>query len=167
MKKHKESNLQIRCVKHFRYEYPEFARLLYHPHNEGNAFNRLQQSIANKEGVVKGVADLILQVPSYFSTDGEADDVKPVIRHSLAIELKDGRKGRQSPEQITWQRLFEAAGGIYLVVRNYDDFVFAVDKWMLYVPLEIKQAVYETYTQIQAEDDRQAIALLKKITHGE
>ena len=164
MKKHKESDLQIRCVKHFRYEYPEFARLLYHPHNEGNAFNRLQQSIANKEGVVKGVADLILQVPSYFSLAG---DDKLIIKQSLAIELKDGRKGRQSSEQITWQRLFEAAGGIYLVVRNYDDFVFAVDKWMLYVPLKIKQAVQETYTQIQAEEDRQAIALLKKITHGE
>lgn len=55
--KHKESDLQIRCVKWFRYQYPEYARLLEHPHNEGNAFNRRQQSIANAEGVTKGVAD--------------------------------------------------------------------------------------------------------------
>ncbi len=48
---HRESDMQIRCVKWFRITYPEFAYLLFHPHNEGNAFNRRQQAIANAEGV--------------------------------------------------------------------------------------------------------------------
>ena len=84
MKKHKESDLQIRCVKWFRYQYPAYARLLEHPHNEGNGFNRRQQSIANAEGVTKGVADLILHIPAYITG--------PSLRHSdcyhsLALEL--------------------------------------------------------------------------------
>ncbi len=61
---HRESDLQIRCVKWFRITYPAFAFLLEHPHNEGNGFNRIQQAIANAEGVTKGVADLILHIPT-------------------------------------------------------------------------------------------------------
>ena len=147
--KHKESDLQIRCVKWFRYQYPEYARLLEHPHNEGNAFNRRQQSIANAEGVTKGVADLILHVPSYITW--------PSLRHSdsfhsLAIEMKTP-KGTQSPEQKTWQRLFEAAGGRYVIIRSYDDFVVEVTRYMLFVPLDIDKRIKQAYADILRKED--------------
>ena len=149
---HRESDLQIRCVKWFRVNYPEFAPLLEHPHNEGNAFTRHQQVIANAEGVTKGVADLLLHIPSqgFFS---------------LAIEMKT-EKGRQSPEQKTWQRYFEAAGGIYLIVRSFDEFVDVVTKYLDDVtPLtwDNIKAVYKTVdAERQAEAKRELEKLLKK-----
>ena len=48
MKKHKESDLQIQCVRWFRYQYQAFARLLEHPKNEGNG-NHSQGAIAKAE----------------------------------------------------------------------------------------------------------------------
>lgn len=160
--KHKESDLQIRCIKWFRYQYPAYARLMEHPHNEGNGFNRRQQAIANAEGVTKGVADLILHVPS-FSSSKTDKELTVNIYHSLAIEMKDVN-GKQSPEQKTWQRLFEAAGGLYLIIRDYDSFVEEVTRWMLSVPQYIDKAVKDTHAEIMAEEDRKAIELLKEIT---
>ena len=55
--KHKESKSQIQCVTWFRYEYPELARLLVHPINEGSghtAKDRIRQGIHKAEGAVAG-----------------------------------------------------------------------------------------------------------------
>ena len=145
--KHKESDLQIRCVKWFRYQYPAYARLLEHPHNEGNAFNRRQQSIANAEGVTKGVADLILHVPSF-----PGQETNWVFSYcSLAIEMKTPT-GKQSPEQKTWQRLFEAANGRYAIIRSYDDFVAEVTRYMLCVPQGIDKRIKQTHAELQREE---------------
>lgn len=38
----------------------------------------------------------------------------------VAAEIKTPT-GRQSPEQLQWQRLVESKGGIYVVVRSADD----------------------------------------------
>ena len=111
--RHKESDLQIRCVKWFRITYPAFARLLEHPKNEGDghsAQDRMRQAISKAEGVQAGVADLILHVPaSIHFWRGEIQE-EPTLYHSLAIEMKT-KTGRQSPEQKIFQRYFEAAGG--------------------------------------------------------
>lgn len=159
MKQHRESDLQIRCLKWFRYQYPAYARLLEHPHNEGNAFNRRQQTIANAEGVTKGVADLILHVPSFYKIDASSS---LVIYHSLAVEMKDAN-GRQSPDQKIWQRLFEAAGGVYLIVRDYDFFVQEITKWMLNVPMYIDKAVKQAHSDIEAEEHAEAVKQFKQL----
>ena len=164
MRKHKESDQQIRFVNWFRYHYPAFARLLEHPHNEGNAFNRHQQVIANKEGVTKGVADLLLHVPSLIGDLGNNSSL--IMFTSLAIEMKT-LKGTQSPEQKTWQRLFEAAGGKYIIGRDFDKLTAEVTTYMENVPACIFNAVTETHANIQAEGDREAVELLKKIVKGE
>ena len=163
MKSHRESDLQIRCLKWFRYQYPEFARLMEHPHNEGNGLNRIQQAIANAEGVTKGVADILLHLPAVYIV--KEDDGKVVLINffSLAIELKTPI-GKQSAEQKTWQRLFEAAGGKYVVIRDYDSFVEVVTEYMSNVPDSIKEAVREAYIAIRKEEDAKAVAKLKKIT---
>lgn len=146
---HKESDMQIRCVKYFRVTYPAFAYLLFHPHNEGNAFNRQQQITANREGVTKGVADLIMLLPS-------------MGYHSLAIELKYD-KGKQSKEQVLFQRYFEASGGKYVVVRSYDDFVEEIDNWMKHAEAAILHAVTATYRAIDKELMEEAKRELQKL----
>lgn len=106
---HKESELQIQCVRWFAYEYPYLRMLLYHPKNEGTANGRVRGAIAKAEGVVAGVADLILQVPT---TDGFS---------CLAIEMKTPT-GRQSQEQKLFERYITAGNGKYVIVRTFDDF---------------------------------------------
>jgi hypothetical protein len=146
---HKESDLQIRCVKWFRVTYPAFAFLLEHPHNEGNAFNRQQQIIANREGVTKGVADLLLHIPTqdYFS---------------LAIEMKT-EKGRQSPEQKIFQRYFEAAGGKYVVVRTFEGFCDFVTRYMDDITPVTWGAINAVYKAIDKEQQDEANKQLQKI----
>ena len=114
---HKESDLQIRFVKWFRVTYPDFAYLMFHPHNEGNAFTRQQQIIANREGVTKGVSDLVFLIPTQDY-------------HFLTIELKNGTKGSQSKEQKMFQRYVEAIGGKYFVARTFEGAVDFVTRYM-------------------------------------
>lgn len=137
---YKESELQIRCVKWFFYEYPYLRMLLYHPKNEGTANGRRQGAIAKAEGVVAGVADLMLQIAS----NGY---------HCLAIEMKT-KTGRQSPEQKLFQLYLENAGGKYVVCRTYDDFVSVVSEYVNGMdPIRVcdLKAIY--LGQKQAEED--------------
>jgi hypothetical protein len=163
MKSHRESDLQIRCLKWFRYQYPEFARLMQHPHNEGNGLNRRQQAIANAEGVTKGVADILLHLPAENMSQQIGCMVFSLNYFSLAIEMKTPI-GKQSADQKTWQRFFEAAGGKYIVIRDYDTFVEEVSDYMEHVPVELKERVIEAYRAIMAEEDKKVIEKLKKIT---
>ena len=39
------------------------------------------------------------------------------------IEIKYG-KDRQSDDQIRYQEMIEKAGGIYIIVKNFDDFFY-------------------------------------------
>jgi len=56
------------------------------------------------------------------STKG-ASDLSAIIRgRSVEIEIKVG-KDRQSPAQREYQRKVEAAGGVYIIARSFDDFV--------------------------------------------
>lgn len=99
--------MQIACVRWFRYQHPRLARLLFAVPN-GGARNAVTASILKAEGVVAGVADLLLLVPSGDS-------------HGLAIEMKTP-KGRQSDSQREWQNEVEAQGYTYAVARSFDDF---------------------------------------------
>lgn len=155
---HKESDLQIRLFKWFRYYYPAYARLMEHPHNEGNGLDRRQQSIANAEGVTKGVSDIILHVPSFIMNE----DSVIGIHYSLGIELKTPT-GTQSADQKTWQRLFEAAGNRYELIRDYDSGVALITKWMLNVPQHIDKAVKAEYAALKYEENRREVAKLKSL----
>lgn len=164
--KHKESDLQIRCIKWFRYQYPPFAMLMHHPKNEGHG-NRRQGAIAKAEGVTPGVADIILHVPSYLYYPGDGSTVSSVSTYtSLAIEMKTST-GRQSPEQRQWQRLFEASGGRYVIIRSYDEFVSEVTRYMISVPIRIADAIRAAHRQIEDEKDRQVVSQLKKFLKQE
>ena len=109
--RHNESNIQIACVRWFRCMHPKLARLLFAVPN-GGARNAVTGAILKAEGVVPGVADLLLLVPR----NGY---------HGLAIEMKT-RTGRQSDSQKEWQQEVEAQGYRYVVCRSEIEFRNAV-----------------------------------------
>ena len=118
MRAHNESNLQKSCVRWFRLQYPKLASLLFAVPN-GGARNAITGAILKAEGVTKGVADLLLLVPTKH-------------HHALCVEMKTP-KGRQSENQKHWQRAVEAQGYYYAIVRSLDEFVELV-RWYLNEP---------------------------------
>lgn len=113
--KHVESQIQRNCVKWFRLVYPKLSRLLFAVPNGGKRGIR-EAAIMKAEGVVAGVADLLLLVPK-----GE--------HHALGIEMKTS-KGKQNENQKLWQEDFEKAGGKYVVCRCFDEFRSAVETYL-------------------------------------
>lgn len=113
--KHLESKMQQNCVLWFRMQYPELAPLLFAVPNGGKR-TIIEAQILKREGVMSGVADLILLVPRH----GYA---------SLCIEMKT-KDGKQSSAQKEWQKKAETHGNKYLVVRSVDEFVFVVRAYL-------------------------------------
>ena len=114
--RHNESNIQIACVRWFRMQHPKLARLLFAVPN-GGARNAVTGAILKAEGVVPGVADLLLLVPRHGY-------------HGLAIEMKT-RTGRQSDSQREWQQEVEAQGYRYVVCHSFDDFRNEVEAYIV------------------------------------
>jgi len=56
-------------------------------------------------------------------------DIKAVIKgRSIEIEVKHGAD-KLRPEQIEYKARIEKAGGVYLVVKTFDDFIFQISKY--------------------------------------
>ena len=143
---HEESKLQQQCVAWFRAEYPQYAMLLTHPANEGNG-NRVSGAIHKAEGTVAGVPDLLFFLPSIFF---EGDASVATEYHGLGIEFKR-EKGRQSQEQNDFQKMFEAAGYRYILIRNKERFMFAINAWISHAHTLTKNRVFDTYMNIKRE----------------
>jgi len=105
--KSREATLQSSCVRWFRYQFPKLAMLLFHVPNGGSR-NVIEASNLKAQGVVPGVADLVLLVPAC----GYA---------SLCIEMK-AAKNNQTNQQRKFQQAAEAAGNKYIVCRSFDQF---------------------------------------------
>ena len=162
---HKESDLQIRFVKWVRVNYPEFAMLFEHPKNEGSgrsAQDRMRQAIAKAEGVQAGVADLIFHVPSAVNCIDGVPQEEPYIYHSLAFELKS-KTGRQSREQKLFQRYFEAAGGRYVVGRDFETLTAEFRKYVDGISGLIHDNIREVYEAVQRETAEAAREELNRI----
>ena len=114
--RHEESRLLQACVKWFRLQYPQHARLLFSVPN-GAVMSPVTARIMKAEGIVAGVSDLILLVPS-----GNY--------HALCIEMKT-ETGRQSKEQKEWQEAVEAQGYRYSLCRSCKDFLVAVKSYLM------------------------------------
>lgn len=102
-----EHTMQTNCVNWFRRTYPEYALLLFAVPNNA-ATNVIRGRMFKEEGLLKGVADLILLISNKNY-------------HSLCIENKT-LKGRQSPEQKAFQKAVESVGSKYIIIRSLDDF---------------------------------------------
>lgn len=104
----REHILQTACVNYFAYAYPHLRGLLFAVPNGGRR-DAVTGARLKAEGVVAGVADLILLYPAHGLS-------------ALCIEMKTER-GSQSPAQQRWQRLVTSLGNSrYVVCRSFDAF---------------------------------------------
>lgn len=110
-----EHNMQVSCVRWFRLQYSQYSLLLFAVPNGGRR-DRTTGAKLKAEGVVAGVADIILLVPS----NGY---------HGLLIELKTAT-GRQSESQRAFMAEAEKQGYLYVVVRSVDDFVNVIKTYL-------------------------------------
>ena len=113
--KHDESNSQIAFVRIFRALHPEMRSVLFAVPN-GGARNRKTGAILKAEGVVAGVADILLLV----ARGGF---------HGLAIEFKTA-DGRQSATQKEWQKEIEKQGYRYALVRSADEALDVAERYL-------------------------------------
>lgn len=111
-----EHRIQVACVRWFRLKYPHlFARLFAVPN--GGRRDGITGARLKEEGVLAGVADLILLVPN-------AD------YHALLIEMKTP-KGRQSESQRAWQRAVTGNDDyLYVVCRSLQEFIREVEEYL-------------------------------------
>ena len=79
-----------------------------------------------RQGAKLQVGEGTRQMPGKWTkgtgTKGSADISSTINGRSVKIEIKYG-KDRQSDDQIRYQEMIEKAGGIYIIVKNFDDFI--------------------------------------------
>lgn len=114
--KKSEAEIQEACIKWFRLQYPSLSVMLFAVPN-GELRDIITASKLKRQGVIRGVADLILLVPK----KGYA---------SLCIEMKTP-KGIQSEHQRTWQRAAEQYRNRYVVCRSLEEFMNEVNSYLL------------------------------------
>jgi len=114
--RHKESDLQIQCVKWFRYQYPQYRLNLFSVPNGGH--RRIETAIwMQREGQVSGVSDLILMVPN--------------MNHSaFFIEMKI-KPNKQSTAQKEFQRAVEKFPHYkYEIIYEFDQFKAEITNYL-------------------------------------
>ena len=111
-----EHRIQVSCVRWFRMKYPHLSPRLFAVPNGGRR-DGITGARLKEEGVLAGVADLVLLVPN-------------AKYHALLIEMKTP-KGRQSDSQRAWQRA--VAGNddyLYVVVRSLEEFIKVIEEYL-------------------------------------
>jgi len=111
-----EDRLQISCVRWFRYQFPDLRKMMIAVPNGGSR-NILEAAKLKQMGVVAGVADLLLLTPR----NGYG---------CLCIELKNGKRGRQSPAQHEWELSALSNGNKYVICRSVDEFIHEVTAYL-------------------------------------
>ena len=101
--KHQESTLQTACVRWFRYQYPNL--IIYAVPNGGNR-NVREAKRLKAEGVLAGVADLVVMLPQ---------------GKSIYIEMKV-KGNRQTENQKEFQKKAIELGHTYAVCYSFEDF---------------------------------------------
>lgn len=114
-----EHRIQVACVRWFKQQYPLFAHNLFAVPNGGRR-DAVTGARLKAEGVLAGVADLILLKPNRFYG-------------ALLIEMKT-RKGKQQQTQREWQQKIIADGYHYVICRSFDDFRREVNDYIAHIP---------------------------------
>jgi len=110
-----ESKLQQSCILWFRLQYPKLSKALFSVPN-GGLRNKREAVTLKKEGVVSGVADLILAIPNKDNS-------------GVFIEMKTP-KGIVSKEQKEFLSLMSSLGYRVEICRTFDRFMFIVNSQM-------------------------------------
>lgn len=112
----KEASLQSACVRWFNLQFPKYRGLLFHVPNGGSR-NALEARNLKAQGVVPGVADLLLLLPRKgFGC--------------LCIEMKT-KTGKQSEHQREWEEQAARNGNLYTVCRSIDEFMDTINNYIL------------------------------------
>lgn len=110
-----EHQTQVACVNWFRLKYPKLRNVLFAIPNGGRRDKKTGTTL-KEEGVVAGVADLIL--------------LKRNQRYgALCVEMKT-KSGSQSETQKKWQKEVEATGNKYVVCRSLDEFMKEITDYL-------------------------------------
>lgn len=109
-----EAQMQHHCYFWFCQNYKALRKYLWLQHN--NPRSAVEGAKLIGMGLQKGIADLCFLAVGNFP---------------YFLELKT-EKGKQTPEQIAWQRAVEERGAIYAVVRSVDEFKFWIHVAMLH-----------------------------------
>lgn len=107
--KHQESTLQTSCVKWFRLQYPN---LVIYAVPNGGLRNSAEAKRLKEEGVLAGVADLVVMLPQ---------------GKSLYIEMKI-KGNKQTEHQKVFQQKAEALGYKYYVCYSFDQFKAIIEE---------------------------------------
>jgi hypothetical protein len=110
-----ERQIQIQCVGWFRQRYPEASRVFFAVPN-GSARNAWTAKNLKDEGVLSGVADLILLLPRH----GYA---------ALCIEMKK-IGGRQSDSQKVFEQACKEYKVKYVVCYSLEEFQAVVEEYL-------------------------------------
>lgn len=110
-----EHHLQCSEMRYLRAAHPELSRVCFAVPN-GQKRNGVQTAWLHEEGMVNGVADIILLKPNKFYP-------------FLCIENKTPI-GKQSPEQKLFQEAVENQGGKYVIARSLDDFIEIIENYL-------------------------------------
>ena len=111
-----EASIQSEFIRTVHELFPQLPdKLLFAVPNGGSRDEREAANLV-RQGVKKGVADVILQIPK----KGYA---------TLCLEFKTP-VGRQSPDQKEYQRQVEMAGSKYVIVRSVAEAIEAVRAYL-------------------------------------
>jgi len=103
-----EDKLQAECFMWHWNTYPTERGRLFMVHNTPR--NKIDGARLKAMGMVAGVSDMI-----YLRANNPP----------LCIEFKTD-SGRQAPAQMEWQRVAEAVGCEYIIIRSFDEFKEAI-----------------------------------------
>ena len=122
-----EHQVQRACVTWFRIQYPELRRMLFAVPN-GSRRTVWEQRQAMEEGMVSGVADLVLSVPrgGYGALFIEMKKESEVWKGGKRTVTR----GYQSKAQKEWQADAERHGNRYVVCHSLDEFMTAVNGYL-------------------------------------
>ena len=115
MRSKDEELLQINCITWFDYQYPQLKKLLFAVPNGGKR-HIVTATNLKKQGVRAGVSDLVLLYPC---TDYPF----------MCLELKTP-KGTQEDSQKEFQKSVESVGGLYVLIRTFDEFKDIIVRYM-------------------------------------
>ena len=120
-----EHNLQVACVNWFRMQYPKYGKLLFAIPNGGKRHAKTARDM-KREGVQKGVPDLMLAVPS---APKRRDVVLSTFYSGLFVEMKSD-KGRLTPDQSAYLEALAQQGYATAVCKSFDEFKATIENYL-------------------------------------
>ena len=111
-----EHDLQVSCVRLFRYKYREYGEMLFAIPNGGKR-NPKEAARLKAEGVVSGIPDLFLSVPK-----GKY--------HGMFMELKNGKSNNLTENQKRMMYKLQMFGYKTVIIRSLEDFEKNIEEYL-------------------------------------